>query len=443
MSPRQPILRFCIVLLLAVALSSINPPPVFSADDVDDGVILVDSFQDIDDDISNGICSAGHPTNGPCTLRAAVHEANVDIANRNIVIKLPAGEYNLTIPPHIPTSYLSNTHSGDLNIVSFEDGNMNSITIEPLGSGPVVIRSLIEDRILTVDPKAKVIINNLTMRDGHVFYETNNYYGGGAIDNRGNLTLNGVSLLANTVNCVSGTSCAAPGGAIENWGNLSIRDSTLDGNTAIQGGAIYNGSSTSGNLIITYSTLSNNHNRRSGTITNFTNLTIYNSTFSGNTSVNSLSGIDNKGTLRMQSTTMVNIGDISAIFNEAGSSTLTLMDNIFKADFGYHNCTIEAGSLWIPGGYNIANDNTCMLWSPTDIYSEDLYLGSLGNWGGPTKTIMLNPGSPAIDHRAGYCWTLVNFIPDDQRHWPRNDGNCDTGAYEYSPFFLHLPFVTK
>jgi len=73
------------------------------------------------------------------------------------------------------------------------------------------------------------------MRDGNVFLDANNNNGGGAIWNRGNLYLNGVSLLANTVSCRNGTSCASAGGAIENWGTLTIHDSTLDGNTAFQG----------------------------------------------------------------------------------------------------------------------------------------------------------------------------------------------------------------
>ena len=54
-------------------------------------------------------------------------------------------------------------------------------------------------------------------------------------------------------------------------------------------------------------------------------------------------------------------------------------------------------------------------------------LGTLGNYGGPTQTIPLLPGSPAID--AG---TSVGAPATDQRGFPRY-GPVDIGAYEYYP----------
>ena len=145
----------------------------------------------------------------------------------------------------------------------------------------------------------------------------------------------------------------------------------------------------------------------------------------------------------MQSTTMANIGDISAIYNKFGSSTPTLKDNIFKKEPGYNNCVVLFGSTWTSGGYNISNDDSCSLMAVGDLSNIDPLLGSFGNWGGPTKTFLLNANSPALDHRPGVCLFSVNYLVDDQRHWPRDDGKCDTGAYEYSPFMLYLPFISK
>lgn len=438
MSPRRSILRFCFVLIIVIALFGSGQRPVLSATNL---VFTVNSTQDLNDfAVGNSVCSANQVVDGPCTLRVAITEANANIGtpNQNIVIQLPGGEYDLTIPPDYLTS--DDNHSGDLNIDFVGVTITNSITIEPTGNGQVIIKSAIEDRILSVDINAKVFINNLTMRDGNVFLDTNNVNGGGSIWNRGNLYLNGVDLLVNTVSCRNGNGCASAGGAIENWGNVTLQDATLDGNTALQGGAVWN----NGNLTIAYSTLSNNHTSSSGNITNYANLTIYNSTFSGNTSeYNSLSGIYNRGPLIMQSTTMANVGDNSAIFNIPGGNTKILMDNIFKAEPEHTNCTISAGSTWTSSGYNIANDDSCRLIATGDLPSVDPQLGSFGNWGGPTKTFLLNANSPALNHRTGTCQTIQFPILDDQRHWPRDDGKCDTGAYEYSPFFLYLPLITK
>ena len=146
----------------------------------------------------------------------------------------------------------------------------------------------------------------------------------------------------------------------------------------------------------------------------------------------------------MQSTTMANIGYISAIYHFSGAGkTAILKDNIFKAEPGQSNCYIQPGSTWTSGGYNIANDNSCQLTAPGDLSSVDPQLGSFDYWGGPTKTIMLNPDSLAINHRPGVCQTVLFQIEDDQRHWSRNDGKCDTGAYEFSPWYLYLPLITK
>jgi CSLREA domain-containing protein len=447
MSPRFPIIRFCVILLIAATLIGAGPRRAFSGVIGPGGVITVDSFLDIDDNLGNSVCSAGigHPTDGPCTLRAAIFEANQNVPSQNIIIKLPAGEYNLTIPPN----YLNDndTHSGDLNLDFPGSTITNTVTIEPLSGGPVVIRSLIEDRVLSTNIHARVILNNLTLRDGNVFQDINNNpsAGGGAIHSKGTLTLNGVSLLSNTVRCRPGYNCAAAGGAIENWGNITIQDSTLDGNTALQGGAIWHaGTPPKGNLNISYSTLSNNHSSYYGTIANYANLTIFNSTFSGNSSeFNTLSGIYNSGILNMRSTTMANVGDYSAIYNANGSSSPLLRDNIFKKEPGYANCVVIFGSTLTSGGYNIANDESCNLSVGGDLMNTDPLLGSFGNWGGPTKTIMLNPGSPALNHRKDKCWFSSNFLIDDQRHWPRSDGQCDTGAYEFSPWYLYLPVITK
>jgi len=195
MSPRRSILRFCIILIIAIAMLGSGQRPVLSATNL---VFTVNSTQDLNDfAVGNSVCSANQVVDGPCTLRAAITEANANIGtpNQNIIIELPAGEYYLTIPPNYFTVPHNDNLTGDLNIKSFGVTNTNSITIERMGGGQAIIKSTIEDRILSVDTNAKVFIKNLTMRDGNVFLDTNNVNGGGAIWNRGNLTLNGLICL--------------------------------------------------------------------------------------------------------------------------------------------------------------------------------------------------------------------------------------------------------
>lgn len=152
MSPRRSILRFCIILLMAATLIGAGPRRAFSGEVSPGGVITVDSFLDIDDNAPNSICSAGEPQFGPCTLRAAIYEASENVLSKNIVIKLPAGEYKLTKLPDFLN--VNDNHTGDLKIGPYNSPSLYSITIEPLGSGPVVIRSMVEDRILTVGANA-------------------------------------------------------------------------------------------------------------------------------------------------------------------------------------------------------------------------------------------------------------------------------------------------
>ena len=62
-------------------------------------------------------------------------------------------------------------------------------------------------------------------------------------------------------------------------------------------------------------------------------------------------------------------------------------------------------------------------------------LAPLGNYGGPTQTMALLPGSPAID--AGNNALIPAGVTTDQRGLPRIvDGTVDIGAFESSGFTI-------
>ena len=178
---------------------------------------------------------------------------------------------------------------------------------------------------------------------------------------------------------------------------------------------------------------------------NFATINIINSTIAGNTSNGSV-GIQNYGTLNIMSSTFSNSG-IAASIEHRGDS-VTVSDSIFNAvpkeSGASYNCSLhETG--WVSFGHNIFSDDTCQPTGTNDLSNTDPILGDLGWWGGPTKTVFLLEGSPAIDHRNGECFGPVAPISNDQRYYPRNDGHCDTGAFEGSLTIsnIYLPLMMR
>jgi len=98
------------------------------------------------------------------------------------------------------------------------------------------------------------------------------------------------------------------------------------------------------------------------------------------------------------------------------------------------NC--YAGVPITSNGYNLSSDGTCNFNSRGDLNNHDPLLGPLQNNGGPTETIALLPGSPAIDagNPAGCTDGSGHLLTTDQRGMPRPDREdavgCDMGAYE-------------
>jgi hypothetical protein len=80
-------------------------------------------------------------------------------------------------------------------------------------------------------------------------------------------------------------------------------------------------------------------------------------------------------------------------------------------------------------GHNLATDGTCFLTATGDKPNTNPLLALLADNGGPTRTLALLPGSPAIDGGDN------DGCPEtDQRGTPRPQGAaCDIGAFEYVP----------
>jgi hypothetical protein len=273
--------------------------------------------------------------------------------------------------------------------------------------------------------------------------------GGGAgrvvtISSPAHVTLSGVTI-------TNGNLGLGAGAGIGNGGVLTLLRSAVSGNRVklscttcfpVEGGGIFNG--TGASLTIGNSTVSDNHvslsgclrscSAKGGGIYNLGALTLYNSTISGNTASpygqGNGSGIytASPGTAIIQSSTLGGNGG-------SGAATIwgtAALQNSIVADNGSSNC---AGAV-TSNGYNLSSDATCNFNNTGDLNNTDPSLGSLQYNGGPTKTMALPSGSPAVDAGSpnGCTDGVGHLLKTDQRGKPRPDaedtGGCDIGAYE-------------
>ncbi len=205
-----------------------------------------------------------------------------------------------------------------------------------------------------------------------------------------------------------------------------MNNSTFSGNSVIAGpsslgGGIYIGG---GTLNVSNSTFSGNSSNTGGGLDNFgSNVTISNSSFSGNNTSLTGGGIAHTGgtMLVTNSTIFGNSASTGGGFYSFNlNNPLTLRNTIIANNLTGGNCS---GPL-IDGGNNLQFPaNSC----GATILSNDPQLGTLANNGGPTQTLALTPGSPAIDAaNPAFCPAT------DQRGFSRFN-ICDIGAFEFVP----------
>ena len=222
--------------------------------------------------------------------------------------------------------------------------------------------------------------------------------------------VNSTTIAGNGAMCAN--YCSGWGGGIFNAGNVTVNDSSLTGNVA------------RGNVSLAYG----------GGIYNLGWMTINNSTISGNTIFGRGGGIYNRnGSVTINNTTIS--GNVAGYYgvgtNIYNSGAVVIQSSIVA--YGVNgNCAGSVTSI----GYNLSSDGTCTFNNVGDLDNTDPLLGPLQNNGGPTETMALLPGSPAIDagNLSGCTDGQGNALKTDQRGMPRPDagdaGRCDIGAYE-------------
>ena len=326
--------------------------------------------------------------------------------------------------------------SGTISLSSTLDIN-KPLTIDGPGAAALTIDGNNATQIFNIDDGnpatfLPVSISGLTLAHGRSSGT------GGAIYTRENLTLTGDTLTGNSAN---------GGGAIHNDGTLTVSFSTLSGNTAIAaGGGIFNGRA----LIISSSTLVGNiagSNAGGGIYSNNYSsgpLTVINSTFFGNSAPHS----DGGGIFAINPLTVISSTFSGNSANGGGgisapTSPWTCQNTIIAG-----NRAMVGPDVYLPYnppvtslGHNLVGvTDGSSGWTGTDLTGTsaaplDPKLGPLANNGGPTQTMALLPGSPAID--AGDNSLAVdaqgNPLTTDQRGpgFPRIvNGTVDIGAFE-------------
>jgi hypothetical protein len=260
--------------------------------------------------------------------------------------------------------------------------------------------------------------------------------GGGGIANFywATLTVTDSTISDNTVTHVNFVGDWGSGGGIYNLGGSTTKviDSTISGNSApLAGGGIFDWNDTT--LEVTNSTISDNHAPWGGGIyKDFGGIfTVTNSTFSGNHAGYVGGGIFTSADAKVTNSTFSGNSADSGGGAIETYNTLTLSNTILTNSPSGGNCHGEYGDLPTDGGFNVEDGSSCGFTQATGSLSNtDPLLDPVGlsNNGGPTKTIALQPESPAVDlvgHEA--CPP-----PDtDQRGVERPQGSaCDAGAFE-------------
>ena len=322
-----------------------------------------------------GLVVTSTADSGPGTLRAALATAAAD-SSANITfdptlfatpqtITLTSG--TLTIPSNTRITGATTGSGATLqNLVTVSGGgSSNKFSVFTVNSGVT-----------------GAAIHNLIITNGYVNTQ------GGGIYTSGSLTVTG-STFSN--NYAAGVPDGGNGGGAiyVNSGVLAVSDSTFNGNTSAPGGAM---------------------NVHDGTVT------IKQSTFSGNSAVAGTAGgaifIDN-GTLTIASSTFSgnSAAGGGAVFNYA---TLTATNTIMAGNTG-GDCG-AGGTNRCPA--NGVNGNV--------IGVTTVAFTPLGNYGGPTQTLIPLPGSSAIC--AGLQANIPSGVTTDQRGLP----NTNTSYPAYS-----------
>ncbi len=196
---------------------------------------------------------------------------------------------------------------------------------------------------------------------------------------------------------------AAAGGTFYNTSNSVVVNCTLVGSTA-RGGA--------GTVTPDTVPPGNGGHAFGGAIANHGSLTAKNLTLDTNSAI---------GGIASCYTSCATNGHSRGGSIASTGGVFQIVNSILSGGFS-NNCFGTITDL----GHNLSSDATPVWTSGTSVNSTNPLLLPLGNYGGPTLTMALHAGSPALDNA-----DCALAPPTDQRGFPRPGGpGCDIGATE-------------
>jgi hypothetical protein len=312
---------------------------------------------------------------GPGSLRTAITDANAN----------PGSTINFSV-------------TGTITLLSALPAITANMTITGPGAASLTVsgnNSSTVGTIFTITNGVTASISGLTIANG--VGSTN----GGGIHNDGALSL---------TNCdISNNSATDWGAGIYSSGTLTVSNTTVSGNTALAGGGIY---VDGGTATVTSSTVSGNSaqpGQGGGMfIATGTTVTVTNSTFSGNSAKSDGGGIENGGTLTLTNDTIY--GNSSTTTGGIGVPAKPTLANTIVA--GNTGSTGDIDGPYTDDGGNVVTP------------ANPINLAPLGNYGGPTQTMLPAPNSPAI------CAGTANSLTTDQRGFTIGSGYCTSGKID-------------
>jgi hypothetical protein len=300
-------------------------------------------------------------------------------------------------------------------------------------------------QVFSVASDVTASFTGLTISDGSAVY-------GGGIYNLGTMTVTNSAVVDNNSILVGGGGPGGRGG-IANAGTMTVTNSTIDNNTpgsgisntgtmtvtyctvvndssAYAGGGLWNGA---GTMTVADCTVADNSASWAGGIANYgTSLTVVNSTIAGNTAGTG-AGIWSAGPLTVVNCTIT--GNSGGGLEGGATLDNTIVALNTGGDIVASVSSSSAYNLIGTGGsgglVNGVNGNLVGVANP------GLDPNGLQNNGGPTQTIALETGSPAIDAGSNALAvdpTTGQPLTTDQRGtgYPRIvNGTVDIGAFEY------------
>jgi parallel beta-helix repeat protein len=287
------------------------------------------------------------------------------------------------------------------------------------------------------------------------------YSGGGGLYNN-----SGVTTLTDCT--VSGNSAANGGGMLNRYGSLSVIGSGISGNSSRWGGGVYTGFYQGGMTTLTNCSISGNQasingggvytgvtsettligctisgNNATGDgggvcVTDQSNNTLTNCTVSGNTASGSGGGIySNDSGLSLANLTVAANTAAQGGGLDIAAGTATIVNTLVAANSAA--TSPDAFGTFASQGNNLVGESDGSSgWVNSDQVGTisrpiNALLAPLENYGGPTQTMALLPGSPAID--AGNNALVPTGVTTDQRGLSRIvNGTVDIGAFESSGF---------